>query len=227
MKGSPVKRLAALKHQAPRFLVNDRRVGEARPHKDTPPELQGSRDGGSSDRWLLCTRQPRLVKSALSMPAATGSADWGPRVGKSCNCAPELFAYPALMEKIERNNRIVALKRQGMSIPAIAARIGLSTSTVRYIIETQEDRFHRFPIPEGISLRAARAVLNAIGHWPTPQDAKQIASRRRDLLRSGSVRSKDLKEVDAWLAWVENPDTPDLEEPVASLPTNAPFSGYR
>ncbi|HEV7245677.1 MAG TPA: hypothetical protein VGN93_01655 [Shinella sp.] len=114
-----------------------------------------------------------------------------------------------------------------MSIPAIAAEIGLSTSAVRNVIETQEDRFHEFPIPEGISLRAARAVLNAIGHWPNAEEAEKIALRRRDLLRSGCVRSKDLKEVDAWLAWVENPDTPDLQEPVASLPTNAPFSGYR
>lgn len=78
------------------------------------------------------------------------------------------------MEKIDRNNRIIALKRQGISVPAISAEVRLSASAIRYILEKQEDQFHEFPIPGGNSLRAARAVSNAISLWPTQEALKRL-----------------------------------------------------
>jgi hypothetical protein len=104
------------------------------------------------------------------------------------------------MDKVERNNRIVALRRLGNSVQAIAAEEGLSAAGVRYILNAQEDEHSEFPIPIGISLRVARSVLTAIGVWPCPETAAEIALRRREIFRSGCLRTSDMKEVDAWLA---------------------------
>lgn len=107
------------------------------------------------------------------------------------------------MEKTERNNRIVAPKQHGMSISAIACKVGLGITAIGHILRVRGDACHEFSIPEGTSLRAARAVVNAMGHGPTSEVAEDIASRLRNFLRSGSVRSQGLKEADAWLEWVK------------------------
>lgn len=107
------------------------------------------------------------------------------------------------MEKIARNNRIVALKRDGVSVSDIAAEMGVSESGVRYVLRTQDRYPFEVEIPEGISLRVAWAIQNTIGLWPTPENAEEIGSRRIDLLRSSIVRRQDRDEIDAWLEWVK------------------------
>lgn len=113
------------------------------------------------------------------------------------------------METINRNNRVVALKRQGVSVIAIATELGMTASEVRYVLRTNSNPHPGwFPIPNGISLRAAYAVQAAIGCWPVPENAEGIARQRRDLLRSNCVRSRDLKEVDEWLMYLTTAQAP-------------------
>jgi hypothetical protein len=102
------------------------------------------------------------------------------------------------MSTIDRNNLIAALRREGLTAPAIARKIGMSVSGVRYVLWAQQEVSTDLPIPEGISLRAARGLWLGIGRWPVPEEAAEIARARPDLIRTG-MRRQDIEEVDAWL----------------------------
>nr|WP_298094780.1 hypothetical protein [uncultured Shinella sp.] len=102
------------------------------------------------------------------------------------------------MNTVDRNNHIATLRREGLTPPAIARKIGMSVSGVRYVLWAHEEVSTDLPIPEGISLRAARGLWLWVGRWPVPEEAAEIARARPDLIRTG-MRRQDIEEVDAWL----------------------------
>lgn len=102
------------------------------------------------------------------------------------------------MEIIDRNNKIAALRREGLSPPAIARAVGMSATGVRYVLNTHKDINSKLPIPQGISLRAARALWLSIGRWPVAEEAEEIAKSRPGLLRT-IMRRQDIAELDRWL----------------------------
>lgn len=105
-----------------------------------------------------------------------------------------------------RNHRIAHDHAAGVPTATLAERYNLSPVTVGAIVRKmkpllrfQQDR----PIPDGMSLSVALTIEQAIGIWPAPEHAAEIAARRHDIMRGFGKMRVVLGELDAWLRSLE------------------------
>jgi hypothetical protein len=103
------------------------------------------------------------------------------------------------MQKIERNNRIIRQRAQGVSVSDIARIEAMSQSSVRSILNN-----HRFCItdeepPAGLSVRNAWYIQQTFGFWPTAADTEAIAPRELDFLRGPGTTLRYWREIETWI----------------------------
>ncbi|WP_145643353.1 hypothetical protein [Neorhizobium alkalisoli] len=105
----------------------------------------------------------------------------------------------------DRDYNIAIAMLDGVSTGDLAEQYNLRPERIRaiarenaQIIRLQDGR----PVPNGLPVRTAVAIENAIGIWPTVEDAREIDERRIDILRSHSGRRVIMQEIDKWLAVV-------------------------
>lgn len=105
--------------------------------------------------------------------------------------------------KFERNIELTRRVMSGESPHDLAVEYGVGVARVRDIASTHRRLiiFQRNrPIPAGLSLRAAVAIEDATGIWPTVEDAEEIRDRQRDVLRAPGVKRRVYLDLKAWLA---------------------------
>ena len=63
------------------------------------------------------------------------------------------------------------------------------------LVRRRDDR----DVPVGLPIRTALAIEDAIGIWPTNENAPEIDRRRMEVLRSGAGRRLVMEEIGSWL----------------------------
>ena len=100
-----------------------------------------------------------------------------------------------------RNYDIAAARVAGETLSSLAARYGLHVNSICRIaqdnaiyVQIRDDR----PLPNGLTARAAVAIEDALGIWPTDDDIPEITERWYSVLRSPARRAV-LAEIRQWL----------------------------
>lgn len=111
------------------------------------------------------------------------------------------------MEKFERAERdylVAVLKLAGEPIHVTAARFGVSVPNARHIAKSNawmvEKRAGRV-VPPGLTTRAAIAIEEALGIWPTDIDKRLVESSAMTMLRSENGRRVVMSDIGAWLGF--------------------------
>lgn len=104
------------------------------------------------------------------------------------------------MDAQARNTKIFAMRRQGAKFNEIAATFDMSSGRVSAICKQIAAIAKERPIPDGLSLRTAKAIEGAFGVWPSDETANEIAGRRDEWLRAHGIGRKQYLEIEAWLA---------------------------
>jgi hypothetical protein len=103
------------------------------------------------------------------------------------------------MSKIERNNDIVRMRAQGASVADIAATKAIPPTTVRGILNSHSFCITDRDPPAGLSVRNAWRINQALGIWPSPENAEEIRSQKIPFLRAPGTRSIHWKEIETWI----------------------------
>jgi hypothetical protein len=100
-----------------------------------------------------------------------------------------------------RNFEIAAARLLGEPLSSLALKYGLHINSVSRIAQENAvlvTRRNNRRVPQGLTVRAAVAVEDAIGLWPTEKNRRQVAERFEGILRS-PVRRAVLLEIKDWL----------------------------
>lgn len=101
----------------------------------------------------------------------------------------------------DRNFEIAAARLSGEPLNLLALRYGLHINSVSRIVQENAllvTRRNNRRVPQGLTVRAAVALEDAIGIWPAERDRRQIADRFPDILKF-PVRRAVLSEIKDWL----------------------------
>jgi hypothetical protein len=99
------------------------------------------------------------------------------------------------MDKVERDNLIVKMRASGKTIASISQELGLPMTRIRnhaYCIVST-------PPPDGMSIRTAYLIQQALGTWPTSANAEELALRKPAFMRAPGTKRKDWREFDDWV----------------------------
>lgn len=103
---------------------------------------------------------------------------------------------------IDRNYDIAVARLAGEDLSEIAMRHGI-TRTHAALLAKQNSwlvkRCDGRAVPDGLTARAAIAIYDAIGLWPSAQDKAEVECRAMEILRSASGRRLIMKEIGDWL----------------------------
>jgi hypothetical protein len=103
------------------------------------------------------------------------------------------------MDKVVRDNLIVKLRADGETIQAIAQRLGLPTTRVKLVLLNHAHCIVSTPPPEGMSVRTAYLIQQALGSWPTSANAEELALRKQAFMRAPGTRRRDWRDFDEWV----------------------------
>jgi hypothetical protein len=106
----------------------------------------------------------------------------------------------------ERDYEITAASLNGVSCEELAERYELHVGSIRRIVLENTlfvQRRRNRPIPPGLTVRAALAIEEAIGIWPTVNDVSEIVQRRMEILQSPRGRKPVMLQIDEWVARTE------------------------
>ncbi|MGI2034282.1 hypothetical protein ACRQ1B_18005 [Rhizobium panacihumi] len=101
----------------------------------------------------------------------------------------------------DRNFEIAAARHLGEPLDSLALKHGLHINSVSRIAQENAvlvTRRNNRRIPQGLTVRAAVALEDALGLWPTEKNRRQIAARFEGILRN-PVRRAVLSEIKDWL----------------------------
>lgn len=109
------------------------------------------------------------------------------------------------MEKFERSERnylIAVLKLAGEPIAIIADRFGISVQHASnvargnaWMVEARAGR----PIPAGLTTRAAVAIEQTLGIWPSDTSKAFVEGSAMAMLRSENGRRVIMEDIGRWL----------------------------
>jgi Asp/Glu/hydantoin racemase len=102
----------------------------------------------------------------------------------------------------DRTYDIAAAVAKGEPLADLAEMYGLRPSRIRVIAKENAamvERCRGRSVPPGLTARAALAIEDAIGIWPTVAQAAEITGRRMDILRSHAGRRVIMEDIDRWL----------------------------
>jgi hypothetical protein len=91
----------------------------------------------------------------------------------------------------------------GATSTKLSEAYGLRPERILAIVRENVDLVRRRDdrdVPVGLPIRTALAIEDAIGIWPTNENALEIARRRMEILRSGVGRRMVMEEIDEWIA---------------------------
>lgn len=100
-----------------------------------------------------------------------------------------------------RNYEIAAARHSGERLSSLADRYGLHVNSVSRIVQENAilvTRRNNRRLPPGLTVRAAIAIEDTIGIWPSEKSRRQIAERFPDFMKS-HIRRAILSEVRDWL----------------------------
>lgn len=106
-----------------------------------------------------------------------------------------------MKEITDRNFEIAAARQLGEPLNSLARKHGLHIKSVSRIAQENAvlvTRRNNRRVPQGLTVRAAVALEDALGMWPTEKDRRQIAERFPDILRS-PIRRAVLLDIKDWL----------------------------
>lgn len=108
----------------------------------------------------------------------------------------------------DRNYEIALAKSAGEALSDIAERHGITRGHAAllakenaWLLEHRQGR----KIAEGLATRAAIAIEEAIGIWPTDSDKAEVERRAIEILRSPRGRRLVMKEIGDWLGITGTP----------------------
>ncbi len=105
-------------------------------------------------------------------------------------------------QRAERDYLVALLKLAGEPIDVTAARFGVSVPNARNIAKSNawmvEKRAGR-GVPPGLTTRAAIAIEEALGIWPTDADKQLVESNAMTMLRSENGRRVVMSDIGTWL----------------------------
>lgn len=107
-----------------------------------------------------------------------------------------------------RNYEIALARLSGEELSDIAKRHGVSRSHASILAKSNAwmvDRCEGREIPLGLTARAAIAIHDAIGLWPSESDKLEVEQRAMEILRSHAGRRVIMKEIGAWLGITGTP----------------------
>lgn len=103
------------------------------------------------------------------------------------------------MDKVERDNLIVKMRADGRTIPSISQELGLPTTRIKFVLQNHAYYIVSTPPPEGMSIRTAYLIQQALGTWPTSANAEELAHRKQALMRASGTKRKDWLDFDDWV----------------------------
>lgn len=118
-----------------------------------------------------------------------------------CSDPGERSTLREMNEITNRNYDIAAAVIAGEALSALGERYGLHISSIRRIAQDNASTVRRCgdrQVPAGLTVRAAVAIQDVTGIWPTEADAAEIADRWHDFLRAPTHRPVRL-EITSWL----------------------------
>jgi hypothetical protein len=107
----------------------------------------------------------------------------------------------------DRDYAIAVAHLEGATVAQLAAAYGLHSRRILVIIRATVDLIWRRngrPVPDGLPVRTAVAIEDALGIWPDDENAPEIARRRMEILRSRAGRRLVMEEIDGWLKYKSN-----------------------
>jgi hypothetical protein len=117
--------------------------------------------------------------------------------------AAEVISLPRMTKNPDRDYAIAEAVAAGQPVAQVAAAYNLKPPRVRsiakenaWLVEIRDGR----PVPEDLTVRAAVAIYDALGIWPTDGQAHMVAGARWTILRSPYGRRVVMDEIDGWLA---------------------------
>lgn len=106
--------------------------------------------------------------------------------------------------KTELRYEIAEARAEGETVKDIARRLGVSTSFVSkraiegaWMVERRHDR----PLPLGLTTRAAIAIEDELGIWPTNDDKELVEREAIRILQSKNGRRAIMAEIGTWLLY--------------------------
>lgn len=114
----------------------------------------------------------------------------------------------------DRNYEIAAARLRGENVSEIASRHGISRSHASQIIKNNAwmvARCNEREIPDALTARAAIAIYDAIGLWPSASDKAEVESRSMEIMRSPAGRRVIMKEIGDWLRADDGPRNRESE----------------
>ncbi len=105
-------------------------------------------------------------------------------------------------EKSERNYRIAVLKLAAEPIAVVAGRFGISVQHASniargnaWMVEARAGR----AVPAGLTTRAAVAIEQTLGIWPSDKSKAFIEGSAMTILRSENGRRVIMQDIGRWL----------------------------
>lgn len=106
----------------------------------------------------------------------------------------------------DRNYEIAVARLAGEGLAEIALRFGVSRANASSLAKENTwmvERCAGKAIPSGLTARAAIAIDDAIGVWPSEANKSEIDRKSIEIFRSPSGRRVIMKEIGAWLGYVQ------------------------
>lgn len=105
-------------------------------------------------------------------------------------------------ERAERDYRVAELKLAGEPIGITAARFGVTVHHARNLASSNawmvEKRAGR-AVPSGLTTRAAIAIEEALGIWPTDADKRLVERCAMTMLKAEKSRRVIMSDIGTWL----------------------------
>lgn len=106
--------------------------------------------------------------------------------------------------KTELRYEIAEARSEGEPVKDIARRLGVSASFVSkraiegaWMVERRNNR----PLPQGLTTRAAIAIEDELGIWPTDDDKDLVEREAARIFQSENGRRAIMAEIGTWLLY--------------------------
>lgn len=99
-----------------------------------------------------------------------------------------------------RNRKIYEMRLKGVKLKEIGEAFDMSAGRAGIICREMAALAKERPVPDGLSLKTAKAIEWAFGIWPSAETAEEIADRKDEWLRAHGIGRKQYLEIEAWVA---------------------------
>lgn len=104
------------------------------------------------------------------------------------------------MDLQARNRKIYEMRQQGAKLSDIGAAFDMSAGRAGVVCREMAALAKERPVPDGLSIKTAKAIEWAFGIWPSADTVEEIADRKDEWLRAHGIGRKQYLEIQAWVA---------------------------